>query len=128
QPDVRLRLSDSSGRIAQRHSRRKIEGERDYRKLALVSDREWCITEFKVSERSQWYLRAAGRLHVDVLQGLRVLLEPRIDLEHNVILVQLREDRRHLPLAESVVKCVVDGLRKDPEPCGGVAIDDKFCA
>jgi hypothetical protein len=37
-----------------------------------------------------------------------ILLELRIDFQHHVVLVQLREHRRDLPLAEGVVERVVD--------------------
>ena len=36
-----------------------------------------------------------------------------IDLQHHVVLVQLREDGGDLALAEGVVERVVDGLRRE---------------
>ena len=42
------------------------------------------------------------------LQRRRVLLELGLHLEHDAVLVELREDRRDLPLAEGVVERVVD--------------------
>ena len=46
-----------------------------------------------------------------------------LDLQHHAVLVQLREHRRDLPLAERVVERVVDHLRRDAEPRRGVAVD-----
>ena len=67
--------------------------------------------------------RAAGGLNVDVSQIARRLAEGRIDLEHDAVLVQLREHDRNLPLAERVVERVVDQLRRHAEPRGRVAVD-----
>src|SRR5882724_5716927 len=53
-----------------------------------------------------WWLMASG-----VVPRLRPLLEARVHLEDDVVLVELGEDGRHLPLAERVVERVVDRLR-----------------
>ncbi len=47
----------------------------------------------------------------------------RLHLEDDAVEVQLREDDRHLPLAEGVVERVVDGLRRDAQARGRVAVD-----
>jgi hypothetical protein len=57
------------------------------------------------------------------LSRFGALLVARLHFEDDVVLVQLREDGRHLPLAEGVVQGVVDHLRRDAEPRGGVAVD-----
>ena len=53
-------------------------------------------------------------------------LEPGLNLEDDVVLVQLREHGRNLPLRERVVQRVVDVLRGNAEPGGGVAVDDEL--
>ena len=47
----------------------------------------------------------------------------RIDLEHDVVLVERGEDRRDDALAEGVVERVVDRRRQDAEARRGIAID-----
>ena len=42
----------------------------------------------------------------------------RLGLENDAVLVELGEDDRDLPLAESVVERVVDGLRQDVQARG----------
>jgi len=49
--------------------------------------------------------------------------ELRARPQHDAILVQLREDRRDLALAERVVQRIVDHQGRDAEPRGGGAID-----
>ena len=60
---------------------------------------------------------------VDVLEVGRAGLEARVHLQDHVVLVQLREDRRDLPLAEAVVEAVVDVLGRDPEAGRGRAVE-----
>ena len=59
-----------------------------------------------------------------MLQVFRAALKQRIGLEHDPILVQLREHRGNLALAERVVQCVVEHLRRDAQAGGRRAIDD----
>ncbi len=44
-----------------------------------------------------------------------------------MILVQLRENRGHLPLAERVIQRVVNRLRQNSQPRCGVAINRQRC-
>ena len=67
-------------------------------------------------------LPAARAAHVDELERLR-FLRNRHDLQNDPILVQLREHRRDLPLAEGVVERVVDRLRGDAQPRRRTSID-----
>ncbi len=53
----------------------------------------------------------------------RILLVVRRHFENHVELIGLRVDRRYLPLAEGIVERVVDVLRRDAQPAGGVAVD-----
>ncbi len=62
-------------------------------------------------------------MHVDILQRVGILLELRIHFEHDVILVQLRENRGHLPLPERVIQRVVNRLRQNSQPGCCVAIN-----
>ena len=121
--NVLLRLLNGLGRLAQRNSRRQIEGERDHRELSLMIHRQSGIGGFEVAERSEWNLGRPGSMHVNVLERIRILRKLRINFEHHVILVQLGEDGGDLALSEGVVESVVDGLRQDAEPGCGVAID-----
>ena len=61
-------------------------------------------------------------MHIDIVEVLGRELMIGGDLEHNVILVELGEDRRDQPLPEGVVKGVIDHLRGHAQPRSGVAI------
>ena len=56
----------------------------------------------------------------------RILRKLRIHFEHHVVLVQLREYRRDLALAECVVERVVDRLRQYAQTRCRVAIDHQL--
>ena len=58
-----------------------------------------------------------------MFEGVGILLELRIDLQNDVILIELREDGGDLALAESVVKGVINVRRKDTQTRGRIAID-----
>ncbi len=69
--------------------------------------------------RSAWLARA-GWPNVDIFERVGILLKLRLHLDHNMVLVRLREDRRDLPLAEGIIKRIVNHLRRDAEtvkPC-----------
>src|SRR6516225_11915995 len=66
---------------------------------------------------------ARCRAHIQVPEGNGVELEARIELEHDVILVELCEDRCNLPLAKGVVERVIDSLRCDSQAGRGIAVD-----
>ena len=70
-------------------------------------------------------LPPAGGHEVDVLQAVRVGLELRRHLQDHVVLVELGEDRRHLPLPEAVVEAVVDVLRRDAQAGGGLPVEGR---
>ena len=80
-----------------------------------------------VSACSGTWCAVRGR-HVDVAERGRVLAVLRLELEDDVVLVQLREDRRDLSLAERAVERVVHRLRGDAEARGRVAIDREIRA
>src|ERR1700752_415832 len=65
------------------------------------------------------------RLNVNVLQLTWMLLKVWQGLENNVILIGLCKERRDLTLAERVVKCLVDDLRRDAQSRRRDAINDK---
>ena len=56
--DFLLRLLNGFGGVAQRHSRRKIERERHYRKLALVIDRQRRVGSVNLGKGRKRYLRS----------------------------------------------------------------------
>src|SRR6266404_107679 len=93
---------DGGDGVAEGDAGGEVEGEGDGGELALVVDGEGGGAGGEVGEGGEGHGRAGGRAHVDVLEGLRVLLEARLHLEDDVVLVQLREDRGHLALAEGV--------------------------
>src|SRR5437667_146047 len=68
---------------------------------------------------------AVGRAEVEVLELLRALLELGHHLQHDVVLVQLGEHDRDLPLAEGIVERLVDHRRRDAEARRGVSVDDE---
>ena len=108
----------------ERSAGRQVEGERDRRELSLVVDRERRGAVLEVREGAERHLRRrwpdARRCPCSVC-GLR--WNSRLHFEHHVVLVELREHRRDLPLAEGVVERVVDHLRRDAQARGGVAVD-----
>src|SRR5207244_11243234 len=106
QADLALGGLDGRQRVPQGDARREVEGEGDGGELPLVIDRERRGRRREVGEGAERHLRPARRVDVDVLQRVRALLEGRLHLQDDVVLVQLREDRRHLPLAEGVVERV----------------------
>ncbi len=69
---------------------------------------------------------AGGGVDVDILQDRGGCAEiSGSTSEDDVILIELREHRRNLPLAEGIVEGVVEWLRGDAEARGGVAVDDE---
>jgi hypothetical protein len=88
-----------------------------------VIDRDRCDRILHAGERAEWHELARCGAHIEVPQCVGVELELRIELEHDVILVELREDCRNLTLAKGVVQCIVDRLWRDPEAGCGVAVD-----
>src|SRR5204862_3672756 len=110
---------DRGDGVAEGDAGREVEGEGDDGELALVVDGERGGGRGEVGEGGEGHGRAGGRAHVDVLEGLRVLLEARLHLEDDVVLVQPREDRGHVELAEGGGEGVVDRLGGDAEGGGG---------
>ena len=128
QPDLLRRAFNGLNRFAERSARRQVERERRRRELRLVVDREGRVGGRDLRQRLQRHLVAVRGRHVDVGERGRVLAVLRLELEDDVVLVQLREDRRHLPLAEGAVERVVHRLRGDAEARGRVAIDRQIRA
>ena len=101
--DILFHLLDSLSRVAQRFARSKIERQRHHRELPLVIHRERRVDQFEVRNCAQRHLLPGVRLHVDIVERMRIALQLRINFEHDVILVLLRVDDGDLPLAERVV-------------------------
>ena len=68
---------------------------------------------------------AVGRPDVDVFKRVRILLEFRLDFQHDMVLVQLSKHGRDQTLAEGVVQRVVDHLRGNCIASSAVAIDNE---
>src|SRR5260370_19826502 len=120
--ELLLRPGYRRGRLAERHPRRKIEGDRGDRELALVVHRQRPGPGLEMGKSAEWH-RSVRAWEIDVLQPDRRPLELRRGLEHHMVLVELGEQSRDLSLAEGVVERVVDHLRGNPEPRGGYPID-----
>ena len=73
------------------------------------------------------HLRAVRRLHVNVFQRVGILLKARIHFQNHVILIQLRENRGDLPLAERVVERVVNRRRQNAQSRGRIAVNYEIC-
>ena len=78
-----------------------------------------------MGESAQGDLSTGGRFHIDMLEAFGVLPELRVHFEHHMVLVELGVHRGDLPLAEGIVKRVVDHLRGDAEPPRGGPIDNQ---
>ena len=113
--------------VTQRHVLAQVERYRHRRKLPLMVDSEGCCLHFKMGECAQRDLRPRRRPHKKLLDRVRAVAERRIHFHHNVVLVQLRVDRRHLPLTKSVVQSGVDRLRSNSQPGSCVPVDDERC-
>src|SRR3954451_11152207 len=103
---------------------RKIEREGYRGEQTLVSDRDRgnaILDGREKTERDQ--LTGCRRPDMEMPQRLGGQLIARIDFLDDVVLVQLREQRRDLALSEGVVQHVVNRLRGDPEARCGVAVD-----
>ena len=114
---------DRGDRVAQRVARREIERNRHRGELALMIDGQRRRARLEMGEGAQRHLAAGVRANVDVVERVRIALKLRRDFEHHVILIELREHRRHLPLPEGVVQRVVDQIRRDAEARSGQPID-----
>ena len=111
-------------RVAQRDAGRKIERERDGRKLSLVVDRERACSSARNWANALSGTSAPGGAHVDATCSVSgILLILRVHFHHDVILIQRRVHGGHLALAEGIVERIVDQLRRDAEARGGVAVD-----
>jgi len=119
---LRRRL-DGPHRVAERRARRQVERERHRRELSLTADRDRRRFLGRGAERAERHGAAVGAAHVETVEARGGLPEVRLHLQHDAVLVHLREDRGHLPLAERVVERVVQYLRADAEPRGGAPVD-----
>src|ERR1700734_2684604 len=117
---------DGLSRLAQRNAGGQVKGNRHRRKLALVIHRQRYVGRREVSKGRQGYGRAEGRPQVNILQRIGGLLELRRDLHDHVILVERTVNGRDLPLSEGIVKRIINVLRGDAQPAGGVAVDHQL--
>jgi hypothetical protein len=117
------RLGRGGDRGAQRDARREVERQGHYRELALVTDRERRGGLRHPAHGPQRHGAAVGTREIDVVEPRRRLSDLRDHLEHDAVLVQLREHGRDLALSEGVVERVVDHLRGDAEARRRRAVD-----
>src|SRR5579862_1640511 len=90
----------------------------------MVDRQEGHVLGIEFDERRERDLLIGDRrLDVELVQRVRVRLQPGRDLENHVVGVQLREVLRHLALPEGVVERLVDDRRLNPEARGLVAVD-----
>ena len=95
-------------------------------KLALVIHRQRYVRGLEVSERRQRYGCAAGGAQINILQRLGRLLELRRDFHDHVVLVERTVHGGNLPLPEGVVERVINILRRNSQPAGGVAVNHQL--
>src|SRR5260370_3666403 len=86
-------------------------------------ERESGVGGGEACERDERDLSSVGRLRVNSLQRIRILLELRILFQDHVILIELGKNRGDLALAKGIVKRVVNVGGKNAESRGGVAIN-----
>ena len=117
-------LNGFSG-LAQRGPGGEIEREGHRRKLALVVHGKVGVARLKFGhggKRNQ-FARRAG-FDVDFLKGAWIGQEDGVGLQHDVVLVEPAVQRRDLPLAEGVIKGVVDRRRRNTESGRRIAVDN----
>ena len=123
QAELVFGLRNRPHRRAQRFAAGQVEGDGDDGELSLVIHRQGGGGLLDARKRAQRRHAAAGGANVDVGQIFRPAVQLGLGFQHDAVLVQLREQDKYLPLAEGVVQRVVDHLRRDPQPRGGIAID-----
>src|SRR5258706_11672820 len=109
--------------LAYGNPRGEIEAQRHRREEALVINCERRHRAANLCQSVKRHLLARCRTHIEVFQSTLVDLESRIALKDNLELIELGKDGCDLPLTEGVVKRIVDGLWRNPQPRGGIAID-----
>src|SRR5258705_10805433 len=72
---------------------------------------------------SKWDKLAGGRPHEHFRQVLRILLERWIQFQDNRVVIAGREDRRHLPRSERIVKGRAYLFGREAECCRLLAVD-----
>src|SRR5262249_16637356 len=104
---------DPVDRLAKRRAWPQSERNRSRRALALTVYSERHGAEVSGREGTERQRSSRCGTHINVSEIFRRLLELRVDLQHHTVLVHLSEHCRDLPLAESVVKRVIEHLRCD---------------
>src|SRR5205814_7085418 len=103
--------------------RGQVEGEGDGGELPRVVDGEGRGGGLEAREGGEGHQAAPVALDVDGAQAGRVLPELGRRLQHHVVLVERGVHRGDRALSEGVVQRRVDGLRGDPHPRRGGAVD-----
>ena len=71
-------------------------------------DRQGSLRRFVMREGAEWDRRPGGGLDVEIVERVGALLEFRIDLHDDVVLVDALVHRGDLPLSESVIERIID--------------------
>ena len=109
--------------LADRDSREKVEGDRHRGKLSLMVDDDGCGVLDGPDQGIERHLLPDGRGDVDVAERTGPILEFRIDLQNDVVLVQRRVHRRNDALTEGIGQGIVDGGGQDAMARRRVAVD-----
>ena len=87
-------------------------------------DRQAGVAGLEAGDTGQRHQLARIGFDVNLVERGRLQLIFRIHFQHDVMLVVLLVKGRDLSLTECVVEGVVDGLGRDAELGGGIAVDD----
>ena len=115
-------LDDLRGTL-ERHTRSKIEGDRDDRELALVVDSQRHVGNLVAGDAAQRHHLAARRADEDFVERTGIFLEFRVGLEHDTVLILRPIHDRDLALTEGAVQGGVDRLGLNSQTPCGVAVD-----
>src|SRR5260370_32871145 len=86
-------------------------------------ERESGVGGGEACESAERDLRSVGRLHVNIFQRIRILLELRIHFQDHVILIELGKNRGDLALAKGIVKRVVNVGVENAQRRGGGTVE-----
>ena len=88
-----------------------------------MRDHQGCTLDMSGCKSGKRYQGACAGFDINLLEVGRRISELRRNFHDNPVLVELSEDHRNLPLSESVIEGVVDGLDRDVQPRGLGAVD-----
>src|ERR1043166_1953212 len=110
-PQLLLGFIDGAYCIAKRSTGRKIERNVNHGKLALMIDGKRSVDGLQKRKGTNGNSSAGIRLDEKMIEILRIIAKVGMSFQHDMILIQLRKDRRNLALAERIIKRIVERLR-----------------